>query len=80
MPAGYGLKVTYTAIHKHTDTVYTHTYTHPLSFTVALKYGSGEFECHSPGGAKAPGPQLCVSESDLVPCHTEGSLGARGLP
>lgn len=28
-------------------------------------------KCHFLGGAAALGPQLCVSESDLVLCHTE---------
>lgn len=44
-----------------------HTYHHSL----VLKCGSGEFKCHCQGGVAALGPQLCVSESDLVPCHTE---------
>lgn len=43
------------------------TYHHSL----VLKCGSGEFKCHCQGGVAALGPQLCVSESDLVPCHTE---------
>lgn len=45
-----------------------HTYNHSL---VHLNVAVGSLNVIVREERQPPGPQLCVSESDLVPCHTE---------